>query len=207
MTMHVDFHVEEPSMEAALRHLLPRIVRDRATYRVIDHRSKERLLRILPQRLRAYSGRVAREDLRVVVLVDRDDDDCMVLKERLEELARLAGLQTKTAAGAGAFHVVNRVVVEELEAWFFGDVEALRAIYPKIPASLAGNAPYRNPDAVRGGTWEALHRLLKKFGYLGEVYPKKMIAEGIASNMDPARNRSRSFQCFIAGIESLLPAA
>lgn len=205
--MHVDFHVEEPSMEVALRHLLPAVVRDRATYSIINYRSKERLLRTLPQRLRAYFERVAREDLRILVLVDRDDDDCLELKGRLERFAQQAGLRTKTTAGAGSFHVVNRIVVEELEAWFFGDVEALRAIYPKIPASLVRNASYRDPDNVRGGTWEALHRLLKKHGYLGEVFPKKMIAEEIAAKMNPERNRSRSFRCFVEGVESLFNIA
>lgn len=201
--MHVDFHVEEPSAEEALRRLLPQIVRNRATYKIIDHRSKERLLRMLPQRLRAYADRVVREDLRIVVLVDRDDDDCLALKGRLEEVARLAGLRTKTVAGTGAFHVVNRVAVEELEAWFFGDVAAICATYPRVPASLAQKASFRNPDAIRGGTWEALHRILKKHGYLGEVYPKKKIAEEIASKMNPTLNRSHSFRCFVEGIEAL----
>jgi hypothetical protein len=31
---------------------------------------------------------------------------------------------------------LNRIAVEELEAWFFGDIEALRAVYPKLSATL-----------------------------------------------------------------------
>ena len=37
------------------------------------------------------------ESLRVVVLVDRDDDDCEQLKAELERMAVAAGLSTKSS--------------------------------------------------------------------------------------------------------------
>jgi hypothetical protein len=92
--------------------------------------------------------------------------------------------------------VLNRLPVEELEAWFFGDAQALRAAYPRVPATLAKQRRYRNPDAIRGGTREALERILRRAGY----YPGGMlhmeVARTIAEHMDPSRNASRSFQLF-----------
>jgi hypothetical protein len=43
-------------------------------------------------------------------------------------------------------------VVEELEAWFFGDVEAICQADPKVSPHLAKQKGYRDPDAIRGGT-------------------------------------------------------
>ena len=127
--------VEEPSAEEALRNLLPRLVRGRARAKVIDLGSKHKLLKVLDARLRAYRRRVdSGEDIRLVVLVDRDADDCECLKARLEQAAAKAGLPTKTQPDdRGVFVVVNRVVVEELESWFIGDSAALRAAFGRVP--------------------------------------------------------------------------
>ena len=54
-----------------------------------------------------------------------------------------------------SFQLVNRLAVEELEAWFFGDVDAMATAYPRVPRTLAQRAPYRDPDRIKGGTWEA----------------------------------------------------
>jgi hypothetical protein len=100
--------------------------------------------------------------------------------------------------------VVNRIVVEELEAWFFGDIVAMTKAYSKLSPHLGNRSAYRSPDAIRGGTWEALHRELKRAGYDMPVYPKIEVARRIASHMDPRRNCSPSFQAFRLGLEALL---
>jgi len=106
-------------------------------------------------------------------------------------------MTTKSRPGAnGRFKVVNRIAVEELEAWFFGDVDAVRAAYPKVSLTLSAKAAYRNPDAIRGGTREALEHVLRQSGYHKQGLPKIENARTIARHMDPDRNRSRSFRCF-----------
>lgn len=50
------------------------------------------------------------------------------------------------------FQVLNRLAIEELEAWFFGDVAALHSAYPRVPSTLGRRSRYRDPDAIRGGT-------------------------------------------------------
>ena len=123
----------------------------------------------------------------------------------MEEIAAQAGVITKTAAGPIArFNVVNRIVVEELEAWFFGDVEALRVAYPRVPESLGRRAAYRDPDAIKGGTREALHRVLRNAGYYSNYLPKIEVARRVSAHMDPARNMSRSFRNFCAAVEAIL---
>jgi len=162
--MQIEILVEEQSAEEALKHLLPRLIGNRAKWKLINLGSKYKLLGALPQRLAAYSQRIGQgEDLRVMVLVDRDDDDCKVLKRRLEAAAINAGLATKSTPDAeGRFHIVNRIVIEELESWFIGDPAALRQAFTSLPAVDATKGIFRNPD--NGGSWEALHRFLKSTG-------------------------------------------
>ncbi|HSL83507.1 MAG TPA: DUF4276 family protein [Thermoanaerobaculia bacterium] len=204
MTLHLEVLVEEPSAKAALNELLPRILPSTASFAVHAHQGKPALLRRLPQRLRAYSA-MDWPQLRLLVLVDRDQEDCQGLKQRLEEIASAAGLTTKSTAAGGRFQAANRIAVEELEAWFFGDVEALRAAYPRVPKSLGARALCRDPDAIRGGTAEALARVLHRAGHLGTDYlPKITVASAVAGHLEPSRNRSHSFRCFCNGIEALM---
>lgn len=128
-------------------------------------------------------------DLRVVVVVDRDDDDCRGLKQQLTDACVSAGCDA-----------LCRIAIEELEAWFFGDVPAMRAAYPKLPASLASQAKFRDPDAITGGTWEALERVLARAGYYTNGMPKLEVARRISAHMDPDGNTSRSFQVLVEGL-------
>jgi len=170
--MEIEILVEEQSAEEALRHLLPRLLKNRARAKVINLGSKYKLLKVLPKRLAAYAQRIADgESLRVVVLVDRDDDDCERLKVALERMAAAAGLPTKSSPAAnGQFVVLNRIVVEELESWFIGDPLALRKAFSRLPMIEQSTGIFRNPD--NGGSWEALHRFLKKHGIYKSSFPK-----------------------------------
>lgn len=202
--MQIEILVEEPSAEEALRHLLPKIVQHRARYSLINMGSKHKLLKALPQRLKAYKQRIDQgERLRLVVLVDRDRDDCMKLKRELERMAHAAGLITKSSPeAAGGFTVLNRIVIEELESWFVGDPAALRRAFPSLPSIDANKGIFRNPD--NGGSWEALHRFLKRHGIYRQSFPKIDAARRIAPHMDMAGNRSGSFHMFVRGMNAVL---
>lgn len=150
--MHVAFLLEEESAREALARLVPQLLPGGCSARFHVFQGKRNLLARLPDRLRGYSSWLP-VDARIVVLVDADSDDCRALKARLEHAAASVGLVTKTVPNRhGRFSVLNRLAVEELEAWFFGDVAALCSAYPRLPATLGS---YRDPDAIRGGTWEA----------------------------------------------------
>jgi integrase len=132
-----------------------------------------------------------------VVVVDRDDDDCQELKQRLEQIAHDAGLRSRSNAGDQPYQVVNRLAIEELEAWYFGDWGAVRAAYPKVSKTIPNQARYRRPDEVTGGTWEAFERILKRAGYFRTGLRKIEAARSIAKHWQPQRNRSHSFQVFL----------
>ncbi|HEY3396139.1 MAG TPA: DUF4276 family protein [Armatimonadota bacterium] len=203
--MHLEILVEEPSVESALSKILPRILPDH-TFSIHAFSGKQDLLGKLPGRLRGYR-RWLPKDTRIVVLVDKDCNDCLQLKSELEQQARRAGFATKSSPGSsGSFQVLNRIAVEELEAWFFGDVEALAEAYPRLPQTLAQQRGYRDPDHIAGGTWEKLERLLYRYGYYPTGMPKIEVAKAVSEKMDPARNRSHSFRVFRSGLLALVGA-
>ncbi|MCK6574438.1 DUF4276 family protein [Myxococcota bacterium] len=189
---HVEVLVEEPSAEAALQSLLPRMLGE-LTFAVYPHACKDELLQRLPERLRGYAAWLP-DDWRIVIIVDRDDDDCAALKRRLEQMALVAGLSTRANRHGARVQVVNRLAIEELEAWFFGDWEAVRAAYPKVDGNIPQQAKYRSADAIQGGTWEAFERVLKKAGYFQTGLRKIEAARAVATHMDPERNASPSFR-------------
>jgi len=200
-------HVEEASMEETLKRVVPSIIgRRNHAWKVINHGSKHKLLKDLPARFTGYARRIPDENLRVLVLVDRDNEDCHKLKARLEISALKAGLPTKSSPDSGGhFRVVNRIVIEELEAWFFGDIEAVRTAFPALPETLAKKRDLRYSDSIKGGTWEKFRDLLQKAGYYrgSPTLPKCEVARRIAPHMNQKGNASPSFNHFVSGLEAL----
>lgn len=200
-------HVEEPSMEAFLEGALPKILNANIPRKIIDHGSKKHLIRELPNRLQGYAKYPVDYRPKSLVLLDRDNDDCLALKAVLEEYCRDASLATKSSPSAdGTFDVVNRIVIEELEAWYFGAIPALTLAYPGVPANLSAQHNFRDPDGVAGGTHETLLRVFQHCGhYKGLKHlPKIETARRVSALLDPGSNRSRSFQQFLAGLNSLV---
>ncbi len=202
--VHLEILVEEESANRLVRLLVPQIVPD-LSFEVRTFAGKDALLRALPDRLRGYARMLqVQPNLRVLVLTDRDDDDCLELKHRLERVVAEAGLTSLSTAGERPGVVATRIAIEELEAWLFGDLTALRAVYTRIPASLDHRASFRDPDAINGGTWEALERVLQKHGYHRGGLPKIAVAENVGLHMSIELNRSRSFAHFRDGIRRLV---
>lgn len=201
--MHIEFLVEEFSAQAALQNLLPKILSAEITFDIHAFRGKDDLLGKLPARLQGYKPWMP-SDYRIVVLVDRDRRDCRELKNKLEAIAAESGFITKTAASNQPFQLLNRIAIEELEAWFLGDVEALCAAYSGVPTSLAQQARYRNPDSVTGGTWEALEQVLQRAGHHRGGLEKVRAARDISQYMNPETNRSPSFQILQSGLLAML---
>ncbi|HZH97512.1 MAG TPA: DUF4276 family protein [Fimbriimonadaceae bacterium] len=198
----VEFFVEELSMEAALRELVPKI-RPGLDFQIHAFAGVQDMLSKLPARFRGYAGWIP-DDWRIVVVRDEDRQDCRKLKAEIEQIAVRAGLVPKAKANkSGQFHVLTRIAVEELEAWLLGDVPALAETYPGVPASLASRRPFRDVDGIKGGTWEALERVLQEAGHFLGGLPKIQVARQVASRMNPERNTSRSFQTFRSGLRGL----
>jgi Domain of unknown function (DUF4276) len=193
--MHIEFLVEEPSTEVALKFIVPKIIGDTHTLKIHNFQNKDRLLKRLPERMKSYA-KFLPDDWRIVILVDEDRSDCQELKRKLCDASSVV---TKHKGNI----VLHRIAVEELESWFIGDVTAIRSEYEKIPVSLSQQAKFRNPDIIKGGTWEQLDKILKKYGY--ETGLQKIdFAEKVSPHMDVDNNLSRSFQIFRDGLRSIV---
>lgn len=77
----------------------------------------------------------------------------------------------------------------------------LVAAYPRVDANLSQKSAYRDPDAIKGGTWERLEDLLASYHPGG--LEKIRAAGEIARQMQPDRNRSKRFQVFCEGLRSM----
>lgn len=196
---HFEIIVEEPSMEAFLTACLPRILPKNCTFAIRTHQGKAALLRNLGNRLNAYAKWLLPE-MRIVVIVDRDKDDCQKLKSKLEQICEKAGLQSKRVASGPDWQVVTRIAIEELEAWYFGDWHAVCLAFPRASPNTPKQAKFRDPDAIKNGTWEAFERVLRKHGYFKQGLAKVAAATAVGQHIDPKRNRSRSFAVFYNAI-------
>jgi len=188
-------------MEAFLRNLLGRLLPADISFDTHVFNGKYDLLRKLEARLRGYASWLP-PDWRILVLVDRDDDDCYSLKARLDDIARLSGLRSERSRDD--WQLVNRIAIEELEAWYFGDWVAVRACFPRVSASIPLKKAYRNADAISGGTWETFERILMRHGYFAGGLPKVEVARLLAAHMNPEANHSPSFRKFWTSVQDAL---
>ena len=112
--LHLEFLVEEASLESALNQLLPKILPSTFSSKIHAFQGKPDLLAKLPDRLKGYQAWLPPEG-KIVVLIDENREHCLKLKKQLEDMARSAGLITKSSCQRDkSFQVLNRIVVEEL---------------------------------------------------------------------------------------------
>lgn len=197
------FLVEEQSMEFFLRAWLPRILPAGCGFEIHAYRGKSDLLGKLESRLRGYAAWLP-PDASIIVIVDRDDDDCVALKRKLEAAVSRAGLLTRSMNKGGRWQVATRIAIEELEAWYFGDWDAVIAAYPHVSATIPDKAQYRDPDAIAGGTWEAFGRVMSKSGYFKQGLLKLEAAQAIGKHLDAQRSRSSSFRKLASIVEEAI---
>ncbi len=100
------------------------------------------------------------------------------------------------------------IAVEEGEAWFFGDLSAIKKAYPKAKTNILNH--YQNDSIC--GTWERLadaiypggSNVLKSKSASEIGKEKSTWAETITPYMDVDRNRSLSFCYFRDKIRELI---
>lgn len=173
------FLVEEPSMKEVLDALLPFILPPEVGFKIIKHEGKQDLERSIPRKLKA----IQIPGVQFIVVRDQDSADCIQVKERLRTLCIQSGRKDSLV----------RIVCNELESWFLGDLAAVeQAFHRRGLAGRQGNAKYRNPDELHNAAQE-----LKK---LVPEYQKISGSRAIAQHMTPDNNCSHSFQVFIEGV-------
>ncbi len=177
----VVFLVEEPSMADLLDQLLPRLFPN-LEFRCVPHEGKSDLEGSLVRKLRRWRT----PGVRFVIMRDQNGGDCHAVKARLEALCSRAGRSDSLV----------RVVCRELEAWYVGDADALTAIFPGAarPIRQLRKSRFRNPDTVVRPA-SALTKLIPGF--------RKRAAATAMGQVLSRRNRSRSYQVFLEGVERL----
>ncbi|MFI5620352.1 DUF4276 family protein [Streptomyces sp. NPDC051567] len=201
-TVSLEILVEEESAAEALRPVVAKILdgkRVRIGFR--KFRGKPDLIKNLPDRLKGYAtARRRGEDVRIVVLVDRDNDDHADLKDQLDKIAITAGLIPHTEQQPGVFNVLSGIAVRELESWYFGDWPAVRAGFPKAPAEPP-RSHKGNPDQTSGKCSDAFEKMLLSSGV--RIASKPEWGRRIGPHLALDGNRSPSFSAFISGVQAI----
>ena len=157
--MHIEILIEDSSGEQLLNTLLPQILGAQGqphTWRLHAYKgigriprglrktadpAKRILLDQLPKILRGYAKTPGIDA--VVVVLDSDRKDCAAFLTQLKELADASEMSSKT---------LFRLAIEEMEAWYLGDREALLRAYPRAKTKALDGY---EQDSVCG-TWEVV---------------------------------------------------
>lgn len=182
--MKLIFLLEEPSMKYLLDGLLPKILPSNIDFQTIPHHGKNDLKKSIPNKLRGWNEP---GDIRFIILHDQDTKDCIILKQELLDLCH----------GATSRPVLIRISCQELESWYFGDMNALSIAYgnPKIK-ELAAKKKFRTPDSIPSPK-EELKKLIPDHQQISG-------AKRMAAYMDIDNNTSTSFNVFVRGIRSFI---
>ena len=181
--MKLVFLLEEPSMKYLLDEILPRILPENITFQTDPHKGKRDLELSIPRKLRGWNEP---GDIRFVILHDQDNKDCIELKRQLFEIC-----QKNTDRP-----FLIRISCQELESWYFGDLNALAQAYQKPNLlQLSRQRKYRVPDAIPMPK-EVLRKKLPEHQQISG-------AKNVAPFMVIERNSSVSFQQFVQGVRRI----
>jgi len=210
--MHFEFLTEDRSSGKAMEILIPKLLRDKITYNIHTYKGigripkglrpksdarKRVLLDQLPKILRGY-GKNPHAGT-IVIICDLDD------KNKLRFLSELQGvLDTCHPKPKTLFCLA----IEEFEAWYLGDLNAVRKAYPKAKNNILNS--YKNDDVC--GTWELLadavykggHKMLLKKGWQAVGEQKSIWAKKISPHMNVDDNYSPSFRDMRAQLLSVV---
>ena len=199
--MHFEFLVEDKSGAKSMEILLPKLLKDTSTYKIRSYKglghlpkdlrpksdaAKRILLDQLPRLLSGY-GKVPHSGT-IIVICDLDK------RNREQFLVELHGVLNACNPKPEAYFCL---AIEEFEAWYLGDLAAIRKAYPKAKDNILNE--YKNDSIC--GTWELLADAVFKGGSKGLIKQgrqaigkqKSIWADEISPHMVVDRNISPSF--------------
>ncbi len=215
--MHFEFLVEDLSGKKALEILVKKIIDKNHTWNIHSYKGigrippgmkdvndpkKRMLLTQLPKLLNGYgktfAGYPKTYQAAVIVITDLDnrvfEDYICELKEVLEKCSKKPKTEFCLA-------------IEEGEAWFLGDLNAIRKAYPNVKVRIISN--YQNDSIC--GTWEKLADAIYPEGslklkdngwqFVGKI--KSEWAKKISVHMNVDNNKSPSFCYFRDTVRNL----
>jgi hypothetical protein len=214
--MHFEILIEDQSGKRALDILVPRIIGESHTSRVLAYKgigripknmrdakdaSKRILLQNLPKLLKGYGKTFAGNQSypSVVILVCDLDDKCLV-----DFRAELDGVLDACAPKPNTRFCI---AIEEGEAWLLGDLAAIKKAYPKAKDGVLNS--YVNDNIC--GTWERLANavfpggasVLSDGGWHAVGEEKSNWSQNISPHMDVDKNQSPSFRYFLKKMREL----
>lgn len=185
MAGRIVFLLEEPSMKALLEAWLPRLFPGWVSgqhFLCIAHEGKSDLDRSIARKLTAWQF----PQDRFVIVRDTDGADCLAVKARLLQLCGQAQRPD----------TLVRLVCQELESWYLGDLAALEAAMQVRKINTPANRKkFANPDG-----WQKPSEQVKR---LAPAFQKISGARAMAAHLEPQRNRSHSLGVFVAGLRRL----
>jgi hypothetical protein len=177
--------LEEPSAEAMLQGLLPRILPTTITPRFVVFEGKQDLEKQLLRKIRGYRVPGAC----FVVMRDKDIGDCHIIKRKLSEIC----------IEAGKGNTVIRIACHEIESWYLADLAAVEIGLDQQNLVQLQNKPmYSNPD-----DYPTPSKTLLK---IVPSYQKVTGSRAIGPHLNPYNSRSNSFKVFIEGIRKVCAA-
>jgi hypothetical protein len=185
MIGRIIFLLEEPSMKTFLDDFLPRAFPEfnkDEHFICVPHEGKTDLEGSFPRKLRAWRE----PNARFVVMRDNDGAPCIDLKARY----------SKMCADSGRPESLVRLVCQELESWYLGDLQAIATAFGTHVDTDPLRKKFADPDHFNNACQE-LKRLVP-------AYQKMAGARTLAPHLDASRNRSRSFQTFVSGVERVI---
>jgi len=218
--VHLEVLVEDQSGKKALDILIPKIIGNSHTFKVHPYKglghipknltgsmdvNKRILLDQLPRLLRGYgktfSSYPADYPAAVVLICDLDDRCLKSFRTQLLTILDSCSPRPET-------HFC--IAIEEGEAWFLGDLPAVKAAYPKAKDAILQG--YANDSIC--GTWERLAdavfpggaKALSAKGWSGIGAEKSAWAEKITPHMNWQDNASPSFCYFTKKLRGLMGA-
>ncbi|MEM1194246.1 MAG: hypothetical protein AAGH42_12750, partial [Pseudomonadota bacterium] len=158
--------------------------------KIIPHDGVSDLKKSLPRKLRGW----ANDKARFLVIRDNDRGNC---KERKLELEKICEEFGKNKI------VKIRIVCQELEAWYIGDLHAIYSagFAKKAVLKKQNRGKYSDPDQIERPI-EALNGITIES--IDVKTQKLMFSESVAPNMNVEGNLSISFQQTVLAMKSLL---
>ena len=197
--LNLEFWVEDQSSGKAMAILAPKLAghsdcKVRHFYglghfpkkKPVSPADKKLLLDWLPNMLRGY-GKTP-DCPTIVVICDLDDRNKQQFLSELDDILKSCSPKP---------NAVFCLAIEEFEAWYLGDLNAVKKAFPRAKSNVLGG--YENDSIC--GTWEVLadaiysggSKSLSKKGLQAVGEQKSIWAETISPHMNVERNASPSF--------------
>lgn len=145
------------------------------------------LLDQLPFKLKAFADTLNAHSDGILILVDADDDDPSELITKISQTVERC---------APLLKVEISVATEEMEAFYLGDLKAVKRAYPD--ADMESARAYV-PDSICG-TWEKFGEIIGDDGGNKVAWAEKM---GVCLTTKAAHSRSPSFKAMLGKISTL----